>query len=310
MSSTISRRSFLKGTSVGGGVAVLSTGAGALLLSRKAEGSAWMDPTPTPVTPDAHQTATLNAMADTFLPNWDGTPGGLESSAFTTINDPFYGLNPYISQVVSDLDDWCWWNYWWSDFVSLGQNDRNNALEQRMGYQGSTIQSWYIDAYFGMLDLTKLNYFGGLVNSVGTNYINYPGPSAGYDPGSAAGAYQSTDTNWQGKPIPDNNPTGNSSWVYVGGTGTVSSFVLSLYITHTWVGDLVVTIYAPNGTSYCVWNRAGGSQHNIVINDQSITAFNGVSAQGWWKITVQDLAAGDVGVLQWWGFKLRTNLDG
>ncbi len=289
---------------------MLSTAAGALLLSKKADASAWMLPDTTPETSNQHQIDTITAMADTFIPNWDGSPGAIEAGAFTTINDPFYGLNPYISEVVSDVDDWCWWNYVWVNFLALNHNQRTQVLEDRMGYNGSVIQSWYKDAYEGILALTKLNYFGGYVNSVGTNYINYPGQSAGFHPTSAAGAYQSTDTNWQGKPIPDNNGTGVSSWVAVTGDGTVSSFLLTLFITHTYVGDLVVTIYAPSGASYVVWNRAGGSQDNIVMNDVNITAFNGQTAQGSWQINVRDLAGADIGVLQYWSFKLRTNLDG
>lgn len=304
----LSRRAFFRRTakSAAGGVTVLGSLAGVAALRGKAHASAWMLPDTTPETPSSHEISTLKAMADTFIPNWDGDPGGNEADAFTTINDPHYGVNPYISELVSDLDDWCWWTYWWSDFDELDHTDRNSALEERMGYHGSTIESWYKDAYEGVLALTKMAYFGGLQNSVGTNYVGFPGPSTGWAASSAGGAYQSPDTP---KSIPDNNSSGVSSWVYVSGPGSLSQLLVSVYITHTWSGDLVVTLYSPTGSSYILWNRAGGSADNVILHDVAVTAFNGQNPAGWWRLKVQDLAGADVGTLQFWSFKLRTNLD-
>ena len=42
-------------------------------------------------------------------------------------------------------------------------------------------------------------------------------------------------------------------------------------ITHTFRGDLVVTLISPGGTQFIVSNRAGGSTDNIVITNQAIT---------------------------------------
>lgn len=302
----LGRRGFLR---IGGtGVAVLGSAAGTGLLSGKALGSSWMLPDTDPETPDSHEIKTIKAMADTFIPNWDGDPGALESDAFATINDPYYGVNPYISEVQADLDDWCWWTYFWADFIELDSGDRTQALEERMGYHGSTIESWYKDAYEGILALTKMNYFGGLENSVGTNYIGYPGESAGYAPNSAAGAYHSSDTP---KSIPDNNSTGVYSYIYVSGPGTVSQLKVSLNITHTWQGDLKVRLYAPDWTLHTLWDRSGGSADDIVLHDvDASNTFNGRSAQGWWRLRVSDHAGYDTGQLNFWSFKLRTNLDG
>jgi subtilisin-like proprotein convertase family protein len=266
-----------------------------------------MLPDTDPETPDAHEIATLRAIADTFIPNWDGAPGALETDAFATLNDPFYGLNPYISELVADLDDWCWWRFLWSDFLGLSTANRNRALEERMGYHGSTIQSWYKDAYDGALSLTKLNYFGGLVRSAGTNYIGFPGASAGYAPGSAAGAYASTDTP---KNIPDNSSAGVTSTIAVAGAGAVSALAVTAYVRHSYAGDLVIKLLSPAGTAHTLWNRAGGSADDVVLHDVAVSAFNGQAAAGSWRLAVQDLAARDTGSLRYWSFKLRTSLDG
>jgi subtilisin-like proprotein convertase family protein len=107
--------------------------------------------------------------------------------------------------------------------------------------------------------------------------------------------------------IPDNNTTGITSSLPVTGNGTVATLALSLHITHTYIGDLVVTLISPGGTQYVVSNRAGGSADNIVISNQSITAFNGQTAAGTWQLKVQDLASIDTGTLDSWSLTITGN---
>src|SRR4029078_6971907 len=102
------------------------------------------------------------------------------------------------------------------------------------------------------------------------------------------------------KSIPDNNATGITSNLAVTGNGNVGSRALSLHITHTFRGDLVVTLTSPGGQNFVVSNRAGGSADNIILNNLTITAFNGAPAAGTWKLRVQDLASIDVGTLDSW----------
>jgi subtilisin-like proprotein convertase family protein len=109
------------------------------------------------------------------------------------------------------------------------------------------------------------------------------------------------------KSIPDNNATGITSNLSVTGNGNVASLALSLNITHTFIGDLVVTLISPGGTQFIVSNRQGGSTDNLVINNLSITAFNGQPAAGTWKLKVQDLAAVDVGTLNSWSLLINGN---
>jgi Zn-dependent metalloprotease len=104
--------------------------------------------------------------------------------------------------------------------------------------------------------------------------------------------------------IPDNNATGIASVLPVTGNGAVGSLSLSLNITHRFRGDLVVTLIAPDGTSFIVRNRQGGSADNILINNLAITTFNGRTAAGTWQLRVQDRAAANVGTLTSWSLNI------
>ena len=111
------------------------------------------------------------------------------------------------------------------------------------------------------------------------------------------------------KSIPDNNATGITSSLPVVGNGAVATLQLSLNITHTFRGDLVVTLISPGGTQFVVSNRAGGSTDNIIITNQAITTFNGTPAAGTWQLKVADLAAADVGTLNSWSLFINGNCN-
>lgn len=123
--------------------------------------------------------------------------------------------------------------------------------------------------------------------------------------GCVNGTFSSTD-------VPKNildNATANST-LAVTGDGTVGSLALSLNINHTYRGDLVVTLLGPDGTSFVVSNRAGGSADNLVITNQAVTAFAGKVAAGTWTLRVQDAAAGDTGALTSWSLAIVGNCGG
>jgi subtilisin-like proprotein convertase family protein len=100
--------------------------------------------------------------------------------------------------------------------------------------------------------------------------------------------------------IPDNDSIGITSSLLVSGNGSIASLSLSLSITHPFIGDLSVTLISPSGTPFSVSNRVGGSADNIVLTNLPISAFNGQTAAGTWRLVVQDLAPADVGSLVSW----------
>lgn len=110
--------------------------------------------------------------------------------------------------------------------------------------------------------------------------------------------------------IPDNNPTGVSSSLVVSGTGANVSANLNIDIdiTHTWIGDLIVTLQAPSGTQVVLHNRTGSSTDDIVGNYPgtltpagSLASLIGGPLDGTWKLTVSDNAGADLGTLNSWG---------
>jgi subtilisin-like proprotein convertase family protein len=107
--------------------------------------------------------------------------------------------------------------------------------------------------------------------------------------------------------IPDNNATGVSSAIAFTAGGTVASVRVRVGITHTYRGDLVVTLIAPDGTPVILHNRAGGSLDNLNTEYPDLTApaqslgpLAGKAIAGSWTLRVQDLAAIDVGTLNSW----------
>jgi subtilisin-like proprotein convertase family protein len=140
-------------------------------------------------------------------------------------------------------------------------------------------------------------------------------------------------------PIPDATGTSNcnaingisSSFSVPAGTGIISDVNVAVNLLHTWVGDLVIDV-THNATTVRLLTRApfgfGESCDNLatVFDDEgtnwypshcphpgcnrpydpsncgnhSLSAFNGMTADGVWTLKVVDVAAGDIGILQDW----------
>lgn len=69
-------------------------------------------------------------------------------------------------------------------------------------------------------------------------------------------------------------------------------------IKHTYIGDLRVDVVAPDGSTYRVHNRSGGSADNIL---QTYTVnLSSESLNGTWRLKVYDAASGDTGYIDNW----------
>jgi len=109
--------------------------------------------------------------------------------------------------------------------------------------------------------------------------------------------------------IPDNNPTGITSDIIVSGTGaTVTANInFDVNITHTYIGDLIVSIESPDGTIVDLHDRSGGTAEDIIGNypgnltpAESLAGFLGENLDGTWTLHVSDRAGTDVGTLNSW----------
>jgi secreted trypsin-like serine protease len=85
------------------------------------------------------------------------------------------------------------------------------------------------------------------------------------------------------------------------GAGSANAGV-EAHIVHTYVGDLVVDLVAPDGSVHNLLNRANGSADNV---DQTFTVnLSGETANGTWNLRVRDAASQDVGYIDSWKLTL------
>lgn len=95
------------------------------------------------------------------------------------------------------------------------------------------------------------------------------------------------------------NTTINSPITVSGRSGNASATAsVSVDIAHTWRGDLLVQLVAPDGSLYTISNRAGGSADNL-IGTYTINLSSEL-LNGTWNLRVNDNGAGDTGTLRRW----------
>jgi Zn-dependent metalloprotease len=109
-------------------------------------------------------------------------------------------------------------------------------------------------------------------------------------------------TNGNDVTIPDNTTV--TSTVTISGCARNASATSSVAvnIVHTYVGDLVVALVAPDGSVYTLRNRTGGSADNIVTT--YTTNLSTEAANGTWTLRVQDAASLDTGYINTWTLTL------
>ncbi|MCB5168740.1 M28 family metallopeptidase [Streptomyces bambusae] len=100
--------------------------------------------------------------------------------------------------------------------------------------------------------------------------------------------------------IPDSPAAAVNSPIAVSGvTGNAPATTkVDVNIVHTYRGDLIVDLVAPDGSVYNLHNRSGGSADNLV-QSYTVNASSEV-ANGTWNLRVRDAAAQDVGYINSW----------
>jgi hypothetical protein len=104
--------------------------------------------------------------------------------------------------------------------------------------------------------------------------------------------------------IPDNTPAGVTSAIEVTDAGTLGDVKVTTDITHTYRGDLKVTL-THGATSVTVFAGEGGSADDLK-QTFSVSGFSG-ELKGTWTLTVVDTAAQDTGTLNSWKLDVTTN---
>ncbi|WP_406250735.1 M4 family metallopeptidase [Streptomyces cyaneofuscatus] len=95
--------------------------------------------------------------------------------------------------------------------------------------------------------------------------------------------------------IPDAGAAVTSTVNVTGVTGNApSTLKVDVNITHTYRGDLVIDLVAPDGTAYRLKNSSSGDSADNVVATYTVNASSEV-ANGAWKLKVQDVARADTG---------------
>jgi subtilisin family serine protease len=136
-------------------------------------------------------------------------------------------------------------------------------------------------------------------------YASFSGASlvASFDEPSGGGGGQSYFENTTDVSIPDNNSTGVTSSISVSGRSgnAPSTLQVGVDIRHTYIGDLIVDLIAPDGSVYNLHNRTGGGTDNI-IGTYTVNA-SSEAANGTWKLRVRDRARRDTGYINGWSLQ-------
>ena len=110
--------------------------------------------------------------------------------------------------------------------------------------------------------------------------------------------------------IPDSKKEGITRSFDIEAPGKVKSVEVSVEITHTYIGDLKVTLKSPKGTSIYLHNRFGVGQDNIPKKTYSVGTTPNLAKlareniMGKWSLNVADLAPLDRGKLNRWSLKI------
>lgn len=115
-------------------------------------------------------------------------------------------------------------------------------------------------------------------------------------------------------------------------SGIISDVDVSLNLSHTYVGDLEVSLISPSGTQIMLSNRRGGGGDNFTGTrfddsaaqsilqgsppytgnfrpDGLLSQLNGLNANGNWLLRIRDLANVDQGTFLNWTLHLKTQAD-
>lgn len=108
--------------------------------------------------------------------------------------------------------------------------------------------------------------------------------------------------------IPDNSLTGIQSDTEVSLVGAISELSVSIDITHTWRGDLKVSLNH-GGQTVVLHDQEGGSDDNLFVtytlDDSQLATFRGQESSGIWALLVSDNASHDIGKLARWTLKVE-----
>ncbi|MEU5778036.1 M28 family metallopeptidase [Streptomyces venezuelae] len=100
--------------------------------------------------------------------------------------------------------------------------------------------------------------------------------------------------------IPDNGAAVTSTVNVTGRTGNApATLKVDVDVRHTWRGDVVLDLVAPDGTAYRLKNSSSNDSADNIIATYTVDA-SSETANGAWKLRAQDIASQDTGYINSW----------
>ncbi|MGP3637948.1 S8 family serine peptidase [Streptomyces sp. 24-1644] len=196
---------------------------------------------------------------------------------------------------------------------TLNSGTTTQSVENYKPYQGTSMAAPHIAGLAALLKSAKSTLTPADIESaIKSNARPLPGTCTG---GCGSGIADATKTvnavtgtgttpgatfsNATNVTITD-NATVTSSIPVTGRTGNApAALKVDVDIKHTWRGDLVVDLIAPDGTVRSLKTSSSSDSADNVIATYTVDASSEV-ANGTWKLQVRDVASGDTGYIDTW----------
>ena len=198
--------------------------------------------------------------------------------------------------------------------LSLEQADGNFRLEtSRHHYGDSTDLFGQANKRFADSTVPSSKWWDGTASNLEIFEVAAPGAMVSFkaklfqddDGGSPTVQGESTpNTN-----IPDYRADGIIDTIALDQDATIVGVQVTLDISHTYRGDLLVTLLTPWGDAIVLHQRhqgSGADDIRLTIDEsdvQALATLHGHSTKGDWRLQVQDLAPDDVGMLNSWALE-------
>ncbi|WP_291413557.1 M14 family metallopeptidase [Actinophytocola sp.] len=213
-------------------------------------------------------------------------------NTFSTLGQQMAATNDYTPEQASDLyitdgsiDDWLWgdqriYSFTFEMYPSSGGISGFYPPDEVIGRETSRNR----EAVLHLLD-----YSDCPPRVIGVT-------CDGSEPPPDGGSFENTtDVN-----IPDAGAAVSSSIAVTGVSGNApADLAVSVDIKHSYRGDLVIDLIAPDGTPYRLKNSSGSDSADNVITTYPVNASAEV-ANGTWQLRVRDVYAADTGYIDSW----------